>query len=83
MLGGGHLDNICECIVPSLCCGQFIRFEGVGIQFQSDGWIRVTEPLRNSWDRNALTEQLTCVSMPKRVQANSTQARFQHDFRDF
>jgi hypothetical protein len=29
---GVRCDNICESIVPTLCGGQFIRFEGAGIQ---------------------------------------------------
>jgi len=77
-----QLNNICEGIVPTLCRGQFIRFEGVGVQLQSDGGIRVTEPFRNSWNRHALTEQLTGVGVPKAVQTDAAQARLRHDLRD-
>jgi hypothetical protein len=52
---GVRLDNSCEGIVPMLCRHQFIRFESVGIQLQGNGWISMTEPLRNSWNRHALS----------------------------
>ena len=70
------LDNIGKSIAPTLRRGQFIRFEGVGIRLQSDGGIGVAEPFRNSWNRYALTEQLTGMTVPERIQTDVRQPAF-------
>jgi len=60
--------------IPNLRCFDFVLPKRMAIDGCGDGDTRMSETLRDDWQRNTIRQELAAMGMPKRVQAHSLQA---------